>query len=146
MGSAKDKSTGKSNQITITNDKGRLSKADIERMVNEAEKYKEENDKQRQRIGARNQLESYVFSVKQTTEENGDKLQSEDKETISRVCSETLTWLDNNALAETDEYEFKLKEVQKVCSPIMAKLHQNGSFGNPGPSGSGQGPSVEEVD
>nr|XP_011436292.2 heat shock protein 68 [Crassostrea gigas] len=144
--SAKDKSTGKSNKITITNDKGRLSKADIERMVNEAEKYKEEDDKQRQRIAARNQLESYVFTVKQAAEDTGDKLQSEDKETISRVCSETVSWLDNNALAEVDEYEFKLKEVQKVCSPIMAKLHQNGSTGNPGPASSSQGPTVEEID
>nr|BAD15286.1 70kDa heat shock protein [Crassostrea gigas] len=144
--SAKDKSTGKSNKITITNDKGRLSKADIERMVNEAETYKEEDDKQRQRIAARNQLESYVFTVKQAAEDTGDKLQSEDKETISRVCSETVSWLDNNALAEVDEYEFKLKEVQKVCSPIMAKLHQNGSTGNPGPASSSQGPTVEEMD
>lgn len=144
--SAKDKSTGKSNKITITNDKGRLSKADIERMVNEAEKYKEEDDKQRQRIAARNQLESYVFTVKQAAEDTGDKLQSEDKETISRVCSETVSWLDNNALAEVDEYEFKLKEVQKVCSPIMAKLHQNGSTGNQGPASSSQGPTVEEMD
>lgn len=144
--SAKDKSTGKSNKITITNDKGRLSKADIERMVNEAEKYKEEDDKQRQRIAARNQLESYVFTVKQAAEDTGDKLQSEDKETISRVCSETVSWLDTNALAEVDEYEFKLKEVQKVCSPIMSKLHQNGSKGNPGPANSSQGPTVEEMD
>ncbi|XP_052687672.1 heat shock protein 68-like [Crassostrea angulata] len=144
--SAKDKSTGKSNKITITNDKGRLSKADIERMVDEAEKYKEEDDKQRQRIAARNQLESYVFTVKQAAEDTGDKLQSEDKETISRVCSETVSWLDNNALAEVDEYEFKLKEVQKVCSPIMAKLHQNGSTGNQGPASSSQGPTVEEMD
>lgn len=144
--SAKDKSTGKSNKITITNDKGRLSKADIERMVNEAEKYKEEDNKQRQRIAARNQLESYVYTVKQAAEETGDKLQSDDKETISRVCSETVSWLDNNALAEVDEYEFKLKEVQKVCSPIMAKLHQNGSTGNPGRASSSQGPTVEEMD
>lgn len=144
--SAKDKSTGKSNKITITNDKGRLSKADIERMVNEAEKYKEEDDKQRQRIAARNQLESYVYTVKQAAEETGDKLQSDDKETISRVCSETVSWLDKNALAEVDEYEFKLKEVQKVCSPIMAKLHQNGSTGNPGRASSSQGPTVEEMD
>lgn len=144
--SAKDKSTGKSNKITITNDKGRLSKADIERMVNEAEKYKEEDDKQRQRIAARNQLESYVYTVKQAAEETGDKLQSDDKETISRVCSETVSWLDNNALAEVDEYEFKLKEVQKVCSPIMAKLHQNGSTGNPGRASSSKGPTVEEMD
>ncbi|XP_062608599.1 heat shock protein 70 B2-like [Saccostrea cucullata] len=143
--SAKDMSTGKSNKITITNDKGRLSKADIDRMVNEAEQYKDEDEKQRQKIAARNQLESYVFSVKQAAEEHGDKLPSEDKDTVSRVCSETLSWLDGNALAETDEFEFKLKEVQKVCSPIMAKLHG----GNPGQSGASQtngGPTVEEMD
>ncbi|XP_061191876.1 heat shock protein 70 B2-like [Saccostrea echinata] len=143
--SAKDMSTGKSNKITITNDKGRLSKADIDRMVNEAEKYKDEDEKQRQRISARNQLESYVFSVKQATEEHGDKLPSEDKDTVTRVCSETLSWLDGNALADTDEFEFKLKEVQKVCSPIMAKLHG----GNPNQSGASQangGPTVEEMD
>ncbi|XP_062580004.1 heat shock protein 68-like [Saccostrea cucullata] len=143
--SAKDMSTGKSNKITITNDKGRLSKADIDRMVNEAEQYKDEDEKQRQKIAARNQLESYVFSVKQAAEEHGDKLPSEDKDTVTRVCSETLSWLDGNALAETDEFEFKLKEVQKVCSPIMAKLHG----GNPGQSGASQtngGPTVEEMD
>ncbi|XP_062580006.1 heat shock protein 68-like [Saccostrea cucullata] len=142
--SAKDMSTGKSNKITITNDKGRLSKADIDRMVNEAEKYKDEDEKQRQKIAARNQLESYVFSVKQATEEHGDKLPSEDKDTVSRVCSETLSWLDSNALADNEEFEFKLKEVQKVCSPVMAKLHG----GNPGQSGAsqGQGPTVEEMD
>ncbi|XP_062608596.1 heat shock 70 kDa protein-like [Saccostrea cucullata] len=143
--SAKDMSTGKSNKITITNDKGRLSKADIDRMVNEAEKYKDEDEKQRQKIAARNQLESYVFSVKQAAEEHGDKLPSEDKDTVTRVCSETLSWLDGNALAETDEFEFKIKEVQKVCSPIMAKLHG----GNPGQSGASQtngGPTVEEMD
>ncbi|XP_061191879.1 heat shock protein 70 B2-like [Saccostrea echinata] len=144
--SAKDKSTGRSNKITITNDKGRLSKADIDRMVNEAEKYKEEDEKQRQRIAARNQLESYVFSVKQAVDDSGDQLQSEDKEAVSRVCRETLTWLENNCLGEVDEYEFKLKDVQKVCSPVMAKLHQNGSTGNSGHAGSHQGPNVEEMD
>ncbi|XP_062612957.1 heat shock protein 70 B2-like [Saccostrea cucullata] len=143
--SAMDKSTGKSNKITITNDKGRLSKADIDRMVNEAEKYKDEDEKQRQRIAARNQLESYVFSVKQAAEEHGDKLPPEDKEKATSICSETLSWLDSNALAETDEFEFKLKEVQKVCSPIMAKLHGGGQSQSGGASQDG-GPTVEEMD
>lgn len=143
--SAMDKSTGKSNKITITNDKGRLSKADIDRMVNEAEKYKDEDEKQRQRIAARNQLESYVFSVKQAAEEHGDKLPPEDKEKATSICSETLSWLDSNALAETDEFEFKLKEVQKVCSPIMAKLHGGGQS-QPGGASQGGGPTVEEMD
>ncbi|XP_061191839.1 heat shock protein 70 B2-like [Saccostrea echinata] len=143
--SAMDKSTGKSNKITITNDKGRLSKADIDRMVNEAEKYKDEDEKQRQKIAARNQLESYVFSVKQAAEEHGDKLPPEDKEKATSICSETLSWLDSNALAETDEFEFKLKEVQKVCSPIMAKLHGGGQSQSGGPS-QGGGPTVEEMD
>ncbi|XP_062580005.1 heat shock 70 kDa protein-like [Saccostrea cucullata] len=144
--SAKDKCTGRSNKITITNDKGRLSKADIDRMVNEAEKYKEEDEKQRQRIAARNQLESYVFAVKQAVDDSGDQLPSEDKEAVSRVCRETLTWLENNSLGEVDEYEFHLKDVQKVCSPIMAKLHRNGSTGNSNHAGSHQGPNVEEMD
>jgi L1 cell adhesion molecule like protein len=136
--SARDKSTGQCNEITITNDKGRLSKADIERMVSDAAKFKEEDDKQRQRIGARNQLESYVSSVKQAIEENDDKLQLDDKETISKLYNETLSWLDKNHLADMKEYEFKLKEIQKLCSPTITKLHQNGSSENQGYSGSAQ--------
>ena len=142
--SAMDKSTGKSNKITITNDKGRLSKSDIERMVNEAERFKEEDEKQRRKVAARNQLESYIFNVKQAVENAGDKLQQGDKDTISKICSETLTWLDSNSLADTDEFEFKLKEVQKSCSPIMSKLHQSASGGQGAERG--HGPTVEEVD
>ena len=147
--SAVDKSTGKSNKITITNDKGRLSKEEIDRMVNNAEKYKEEDDRQREKIASRNKLESYVFSVKQAVNDAGDKLSDSDKETANKECEQAIKWLDNNTLAEKDEYEHKLDELQKVCSPLMMKLHggsqSHGQYaGNPGQGG--RGPTVEEVD
>lgn len=96
--SAADKSTGKANKITITNDKGRLSKEEIERMVNEADKYREEDEKQRERVSAKNSLESYAFSMKQTVEDEKlkDKITDEDRKTITDKCQETVTWLDSN--------------------------------------------------
>merc|ERR1712158_138214 len=123
--SAVDKSTGKENKITITNDKGRLSKEDIERMVNDAEKYKEEDEKQRERIGAKNALESYAFSLKSTVEDEKvkDKISDEDKKAIMDKASETLTWLDNNQTAEKDEYEYQQKELEGICNPIITKMY-----------------------
>ncbi|KAK7104855.1 hypothetical protein V1264_019505 [Littorina saxatilis] len=148
---AQDKSTGKSNNITIKNDKGRLSKEDIDRMVNEADKYREEDDKQRQRVESRNKLEAYIFSVRQAVSEAGDKLSSDDREAVSKVCDEALSWLDNNSLADKEEFEDKLQEVQKLCSPHMAKLHgqaQGQGQKSSGSQSAGQagGPTVEEVD
>lgn len=123
--SAKDQSTGKTNAITITNDKGRLSKADIERMVAEAEKYKEEDEKQRETIAARNSLENYVYSVKQAVEDPNaeNKLNSDDVETVKSKAQEVIEWLDRNSLADKEEYQEKEKDLQRVCSPIMSKLH-----------------------
>ena len=149
--SAQDKSTGKSENITIKNDKGRLSQADIDRMVSDAEKYKEEDERQRERVSARNQLESYVFSVKQGLEAAGDKLSSTDKDTVLNACNETLAWLDNNSLADKEEYDHRLQELQKTSSSIMAKLHGQGQGQNQGSSQgqnghSNHGPTVEEVD
>lgn len=142
--SAKDTSTGRSEKITITNDKGRLSKADIDKMLADAEKYKAEDERQKQRVNARNQLESYAFSVKQAVEDAAaDKLTADDKKAAQDRCSEALQWLDNNQTAEKDEYEDKLKELQKVCSPIMVKLHQGAA---PQGGAGGAGPNVEEVD
>ncbi|XP_055374044.1 major heat shock 70 kDa protein Ba isoform X7 [Condylostylus longicornis] len=135
--SAKEMSTGKEKNITIKNDKGRLSQAEIDRMVSEAERYQEEDEKQRQKITARNSLEGYVFSVKQAVEQAGDKLTKSDKDQVMQWCDETVKWLDNNTLAEKEEYEDKMKELSKVCSPIMTKLHQGSSR---------SGPTVEEVD
>ncbi|XP_072031865.1 heat shock 70 kDa protein IV-like [Amphiura filiformis] len=147
---AKDQSTGRSSKITITNDKGRLSKEDIERMVNDGEKYKAEDDAHRERIAARNNFESYAFSVKSAINDSdtGSKLSDSDKETVTKAVQEALAWLDNNSLAEKEEFADRLQELQKICSPIMSKLHGSGNAGgNPdgNPSG-GQGPTVEEVD
>ncbi|KAK6186190.1 hypothetical protein SNE40_008277 [Patella caerulea] len=149
--SAVDKSTGKSNKITITNNKGRLSQEEIERMVNEAEKYKDEDDKQRAKMTARNKLESYVYSIKQAVDDAGVKLDSGDKDAVTKACDDTIKWLDQNALADVDEYDYKTTELQKICSPIMSKLHGQSAGGAPGgqgqhQSGGGQGPTVEEVD
>jgi len=143
--SAEDKSTGKKNKITITNDKGRLSKEDIDRMLNDAERYKEEDAKQREKISARNRLESYVFSVKQAVSEADNKLSSADKDTVKSVCDDCVHWMDNNTLAEKEEFEHKLQEVQKKCSPIMVKLH-GGSNGQNQNTDTRHGPTVEEVD
>ncbi|XP_067932561.1 heat shock protein 70 B2-like [Watersipora subatra] len=147
--SAVDKSSGKSKEITITNDRGRLSQADIDKMLADAEKYKEEDEKQRKRVSARNQLESSVYQYKQAAEENQSKLSSEDSTKVKDVCQKVIDWMDINQLAEEDEYQHQLKELQNTCSPIMAKLHQSSgnnsqSTGNYGTST--QGPTVEEVD
>ncbi|XP_071127801.1 heat shock protein 68-like [Mytilus edulis] len=147
--SAKDQSSGNSKKITITNDRGRLSKEDIDRMVSDAEKYKEEDEKQTQRITSRNQLENYIFSVKQAIGDSGDKLSTQDKDDLGKACEESLKWLDNNSLAEKEEYDDKMKELEKVCTPVMSKLHggaQNGQSNSTGGQSTSNGPTVEEVD
>lgn len=128
--SAKDSSSGASKNITIKNDKGRLSQKDIDRMVEEAERYKDEDDKQRACISARNQLEGYVFNVKQAVQEAGDKLSQDDRDTALNACDSCLKWLDGNSLAQKEEYEDKQKELTGVCSSIMAKLYSNGQPNN----------------
>jgi len=163
--SAVDKSTGRQNKITITNDKGRLSKEDIERMVKEAEQYKNEDDTQRERITAKNSLESYAFNMKSTVEDEKlkDKLSEADRKTILDKCAEMIRWLDSNQLADKEEFEHKQKEIEGVCTPIITKLYQSaggmpGGFpgGAPGAGGPGGaaggggagagGPTIEEVD
>jgi len=163
--SAVDKSTGKENKITITNDKGRLSKEEIERMVNDAEKYKNEDEGHRHRITAKNSLESYAFTMKSTVEDEKlkDKISDEDKTLIIDKCKGVLEWLDSNQSAEKDEFEYQQKEIEKICNPIITKLYQGaggappggmpgGMPGAPGPQadaaapGGGSGPTIEEVD
>ncbi|CAH1241884.1 HSPA8 [Branchiostoma lanceolatum] len=168
--SAVDKSTGKENKITITNDKGRLSKDDIERMVTEAEKYRQEDESQRERIASKNQLESYAFNMKNTVEDEKvkDKISEDDKKAITDKCNEVISWLDANQMAEKDEFEHQQKELEKVCMPIVTKMYQAaggappGAAGFPGAGGfpggapggdaggqeggSGSGPTIEEVD
>eukprot|EP00918_Siedleckia_nematoides_P018867 GHVU01040306.1.p1 GENE.GHVU01040306.1~~GHVU01040306.1.p1 ORF type:complete len:635 (+),score=122.64 GHVU01040306.1:398-2302(+) len=146
--SATDKSTGKSNQIRITNDKGRLSKEEIERMLNDAEQYKEEDERQRKKVEAKNQLENLVFQYKQAVGEAGDKLSEDDKVKVTKKCAEVMTWLDANSLAEVDEFSHITQELNKVCGPVMTKLHSQGASQGKEftPQGEGQGPKVEEVD
>ena len=99
--SAVDTSTGKENKITITNDKGRLSKEEIEKMVAEAEKYKSEDDAQRERVQTKNNLESYAYNMKSTIEDDKvkDKISEEDKKTIQDKCQETIKWLEENPVS-----------------------------------------------
>uniref|UniRef100_A0A8C5H2C9 Heat shock cognate 71 kDa protein-like n=1 Tax=Gouania willdenowi TaxID=441366 RepID=A0A8C5H2C9_GOUWI len=130
---AADKSTGKENKIRITNDKGRLSKDDIDRMVAEAEEYKAEDEKQREKVSAKNALESYAFNMKTAVEDDQikDKISDDDKKNILSKCTEVISWLDKNQSAEKDEIEYQQKELEKVCNPIMTKLYQ-GAGGMPG--------------
>merc|ERR1711865_800251 len=159
---AQDKSTGKSNQITITNEKGRLSQSEIDRMVQEAEKYRSEDEEAKQKIEAKNGLENYCFTMRNTLQEEKlkDKFEAGDKENIEKAVQEALDWLDKNQLAEKDEFEAKQKEVEGVVNPIMMKVYQaaggggdmgggmpgGGDFGGGAAPGGGSGPTVEEVD
>ncbi|XP_036622229.1 heat shock 70 kDa protein 1A [Trichosurus vulpecula] len=152
---AVDKSTGKANKITITNDKGRLSKEEVERMVQDAEKYKAEDEAQREKVSAKNALESYAFNMKSAVEDEGlkGKISEEDKRKVLEKCQEAISWLDANQLAEKEEFEHKRKELEQVCNPIITGLYQ-GAGGPPGGScgpqsqhsSSGTGPTIEEVD
>merc|ERR1712203_356788 len=124
---------GKQNKITITNDKGRLSKEEIEKMVNDAEKYKAEDDLQKERISAKNNLESYCFNMKSTLDDEKlkDKISPDERKMINDKCDEAIKWLDANQTAEKEEYADKQKEVEGVCSPIISKLYQDAG-GAPG--------------
>ncbi|KAJ7345254.1 hypothetical protein JRQ81_001204 [Phrynocephalus forsythii] len=146
---AVDKSTGKENKITITNDKGRLSKDDIDRMVQEAERYKAEDEANRERVVAKNALESYSYNIKQTVEDEKlkGKISEQDKQRVLEKCQEVISWLDRNQMAEKEEYEHKQKELEKLCNPIIAKLYQGaGGAAGTGGGAPGGGPTIEEVD
>lgn len=149
--SAKDTSTGNSRNITIKNDKGRLSQAEIDKMLADAERYKAEDERQKERISSRNQLEGYLFNVKQAVEDAGTKLTESDKSEVRNKCQEFLRWLDGNQMAEKEEYDHKLQELQNFCMPFMKKMHESGQSqescsqqarrGNPQ-----DGPTISEVD
>lgn len=158
--SAVDTSTGKENKITITNDKGRLTKEEIERMVQEAEKYKSEDEANRERVQAKNNLESYAYNMKSTIEDEKvkDKISDEDKKAIQEKCSEIIKWLEENVNASKDDIDAKQKELEGVCAPIVTKLYGQGGGmpggGMPGgmggdappPNAGSGGPTIEEVD
>jgi len=149
--SAVEKSSGKTNKIVITNDKGRLSKEEIERMVNEAEKYKGEDDAQRERIESKNALESYAFNLKSSLENDNvkNKISEQDRAKVCDKCKEVLDWIDNNQTAEKEEFEYQRKELESLATPIVKNLYSDGNS-NPSANStsatSTDGPTVEEVD
>ncbi|XP_078073352.1 heat shock 70 kDa protein 1A-like [Mustelus asterias] len=152
--SAVDKSTGKTNQITISNDKGRLSKEEIERMVLDAEKYKSQDEVQRQRIAAKNSLESYAFNMKSAVEDESvrNKISEAEKKKIIEQCNQAIQWLESNQTAEKEEFEYQLKELENLCRPVIANLYQGGAAAAGGScraqagNVNSTGPTVEEVD
>ena len=143
---AEDKASGKSEKITITNEKGRLSQEEIDRMVKEAEEFAEEDKKVKEKIDARNALETYVYNMKNQVNDKdklADKLEGDEKEKIEAATKEALEWLDENQNSEKEEYDEKLKEVEAVCNPIITAVYQR-SGGAPG--GAGGESSTEEED
>ena len=160
--SAEDKTSGKKNTITITNDKGRLSKEEIERLVAEAEKYREEDEEVKRKVDAKNGLENYAYSMRNTLrdEQVAGKIPAEDKAKMEAAVNETIDWVDGNQLAEVDEFQHKQKELEEVCSPIIARMYQQqqGAAGAARAAGAGgegaqaagsrggTAPHVEEVD
>ena len=155
--SAVEKGSGKSEKITITNDKGRLSKEEIEKMVNEAETFKDEDDKQKDRIASKNTLESFIFNLKSSLEQPEVKAKLSEEELLgAKAHLETaLTWLDSNQLAEKEEFTEKQRELEELSRPLMAKIYQQSgananaqqNCGDEHRKGTSQcGPTIEEVD
>merc|ERR1712070_1113889 len=140
---AVEKGTGKQNKITITNEKGRLSKDDIEKMVNDAEKYKEEDNAMAEKITAKNGLENYCFQMKNTLDD--EKLKThftdDDKKVIQDVSAEGLQWLEGNGDADADAINGKQKELEAKFNPIMMRVYQaaGGQPGGPGGMPGGMG-------
>jgi L1 cell adhesion molecule like protein len=155
--SAVDKGTGKVNKITITNDKGRLTKEEIEKMVNDAEKYKAEDEIVKKRIESKNQLENYCFSMRNTLndEKLKEKFTADDIKVIEELSKEGLQWLEGNANAEPEEYDAKMKELEGKFNPIMMRVYQaaggmpgQGMPGMPGGAPGAGGPTggVDDLD
>jgi len=151
--SAVEKGSGKSEKITITNDKGRLSKEDIEKMVNEAEAFKDQDDKQKERISAKNSLESFIFNVKSSLDQDEvkNKLTKEEIEAAKTKLETALKWLDSNQLAEKEEFVEKQNELEETTRPLMAKIYENngqteGQTRGQQETQSQSEPTVEDVD
>eukprot|EP01012_Entosiphon_sulcatum_P024863 TRINITY_DN3012_c0_g1_i1.p2 TRINITY_DN3012_c0_g1~~TRINITY_DN3012_c0_g1_i1.p2 ORF type:complete len:660 (-),score=201.07 TRINITY_DN3012_c0_g1_i1:41-2020(-) len=129
---AEDKATGKSEQITITNERGALSKEEIERMVREAEEFEEEDRKVRERVEARNGLEGLAYNLRNQIndeEKLANKLDEDEKNTIEEAVKEVIEWLDENPNAEKDDIDEKQKELQKKVNPIISKVYQEAGKG-----------------
>lgn len=127
---AEDKAAKNHRTITITNDKGRLSQEEIDRLVKEAEEYAEEDKKIKERVEARNKLETYIYNMKSTINDKdklGDKIDSDDKEKVESALKEALEWMDDNQDVEKDEFDEKMKEVEAVCNPVIRQVYEKSS-------------------
>jgi heat shock protein 5 len=132
--SAVEKGTGKSEKIVVTNDSGRLSKEEIEKMLREAKEFEEQDKITKEKIDAKNSLDNYIYSMKNTIEDKekglADKLEASDKETIENAIKEQQDWLSANQDAEKEDYETHLKDMQKICDPIVGKFYKNNDSGS----------------
>ena len=147
--SAVDKGTGKSQQITIKNENGRLSKDEIEAMVKDAEKFKEEDDKARERVDAKNELENYIYTTKGMMSSEDSKLPEELKTKIGAILDEKVAWLDANSTASTEEFRDMKKETEESVNALMTSGMDTSSGGVDGAAGGdnpSDGPKIEEVD
>lgn len=134
---AEDKGTGNKQQITITNDKGRLSEEEIKRMIKEAEDAAEEDKAAKDRVEGRNQLENYAYQIRNTMNDNekvGDKISADDKEKLEEAVKKALDFLSENPMAEKADYDAEYKELEQVVQPIFSKIYQQGGApgGHPG--------------
>lgn len=157
---ATDKGTSRSEKITITNNKGRLSKDEVDRLIKEAEKYKEQDEKIRKKIQAKNGLEGFCVNVKHTLDDEKlkDKIDSGDRDTLKNKIDEVQRWLSSNSDADVSAIEAKQKELENVVNPIMSKIYQSAGAANAYPgfnanaggcrqnAGQPSGPQVDEVD
>jgi heat shock protein 5 len=144
---AEDKGTGKSEKITITADKGRLSEEEIERMVKDAEEFADQDKQAREMVDAKNALEGYAYNMRNTIEDKeklGGKISEEDKETISEAVKEALEWMDDNREASKEDYQQKLKDLEGKCNPIVSKVYQ--ASGGAGGAGGGDSSSYGTPD
>merc|ERR1712003_414411 len=146
--SAEDKGTGKKEKITITNDQNRLSPEDIERMVKDAETFAEDDAKMKEKVDAKNEFESYAYSLKNQIKDKdklGGKLSEEDKASLEKAVDEAISWLDSHADATTEELKAEKKKLEDTATPIVSKLYQ-GQGGAPPPGGGegGEGPSSSD--
>ena len=125
---AKEKGTGKEEQSTITNDKGRLSKEEIEAMIRDSEKFAEQDKELKEKIDAKNSLENYIYTMKNTIEDKeklADKIEADDKDKIKEALSDAQDWLSSHDDADRDDLESQLKELQSICDPIIAKVYKS---------------------
>ncbi|KAI6175945.1 hypothetical protein M3Y97_00745700 [Aphelenchoides bicaudatus] len=122
--SAQDKSTGNSKNIQIRNERGRLSQSEIQRMLDEAKRFEAEDQRERDRIEARNKCETYAYQCRQSLDEYGSRLSSEDKDQVENACKRAIGYVEQNQQASKEEYDYQFEECQRICSKIMSKLHQ----------------------